>query len=461
MNVRLITTTMGVWLAATVATAVEPTCELTVTLGEQSYPLRCDVILNRKSLTEEWDAFLGRLFDDHDRDGDGRLSPAEVRYCPSTAWLRAQVRGEFANVPEICTASDDFFGRSESITRDDFVAAYRRAGATGVEVRTAPPAKRDDRVNRALFVLLTGGEDKPLVEASFLAANETLHRLDADDDERIAVDELLPVVRRLKIKPELPASLHPGVDGKSTATVPRLDVIYFDPPSAGSFAGIGSYRGELPKFPFAFDFVPGLADGPFRSAFTELRQQLETDDADGDGALSPAEMQASPNADTWQALARGADRDYDGRLTTAELDRCCELLAQAAALRVEVMLVDRGRPLFDVLDVDRDGRLTPREQRHGWPRLAHWDSNRDGSIVWDEVPRLLQLVFSRGSAKPEASVAAKPTVVAAPRGPAWFTKMDRNGDGDLTAGEFLGPSEVFRKLDTDADGLLDAAEARR
>ncbi len=37
--------------------------------------------------------------------------------------------------------------------------------------------------------------------------------------------------------------------------------------------------------------------------------------------------------------------------------------------------------------------------------------------------------------------------------------MDRNGDGDISQREFLGPPELFARLDADANGLLDAREA--
>jgi hypothetical protein len=38
--------------------------------------------------------------------------------------------------------------------------------------------------------------------------------------------------------------------------------------------------------------------------------------------------------------------------------------------------------------------------------------------------------------------------------------MDRNGDGDVSLREFLGPLELFRKLDRDGDGLISPDEAR-
>jgi hypothetical protein len=39
--------------------------------------------------------------------------------------------------------------------------------------------------------------------------------------------------------------------------------------------------------------------------------------------------------------------------------------------------------------------------------------------------------------------------------------MDRNGDGDVSPGEFLGTPEQFRRIDADGDGLIDADEAER
>ncbi len=38
--------------------------------------------------------------------------------------------------------------------------------------------------------------------------------------------------------------------------------------------------------------------------------------------------------------------------------------------------------------------------------------------------------------------------------------MDRNRDGDLSPREFIGPRAMFRRLDADGDGLIDASEAK-
>jgi hypothetical protein len=54
--------------------------------------------------------------------------------------------------------------------------------------------------------------------------------------------------------------------------------------------------------------------------------------------------------------------------------------------------------------------------------------------------------------------------VAPPRpkpavGPAWFRRMDRNRDGDVSRREFFGSREQFDRLDRDGDGLISPAEA--
>ena len=67
----------------------------------------------------------------------------------------------------------------------------------------------------------------------------------------------------------------------------------------------------------------------------------------------------------------------------------------------------------------------------------------------------LQLPQLLTAAMPVTTAAAPPADV-----PAWFRRMDRNGDGDVSLREFLGPLELFRAIDRDGDGLISADEAR-
>jgi hypothetical protein len=59
---------------------------------------------------------------------------------------------------------------------------------------------------------------------------------------------------------------------------------------------------------------------------------------------------------------------------------------------------------------------------------------------------------------PEAPVAAAP----APGGPDLFTQIDRNADGRIDQAEFQGLNQLrFRRLDTDGNGALNAAETQQ
>jgi hypothetical protein len=101
--------------------------------------------------------------------------------------------------------------------------------------------------------------------------------------------------------------------------------------------------------------------------------------------------------------------------------------------------------------------------------LESWDTDKDGFIAQKELPRQFQLTLSHGLRVGNARFA----VVGAPRsrfdslpgsgkkGPVWFRKMDKNGDGDVSRREFLGSDEDFRRIDTDGNGLIDVEEAER
>jgi hypothetical protein len=123
-----------------------------------------------------------------------------------------------------------------------------------------------------------------------------------------------------------------------------------------------------------------------------------------------------------------------------------------------------GNPLLRLLDSDQDGRLTLRERQQLSGLLSAIDRDGDGGISAGEIPVPIRLAVTLG---PQVhQLLAKPTGAAstiAPRGaskaPEWFASMDKNKDGDLARGEFLGTTEQFRQFDENGDSLLSVAEA--
>jgi Ca2+-binding EF-hand superfamily protein len=168
--------------------------------------------------------------------------------------------------------------------------------------------------------------------------------------------------------------------------------------------------------------------------------------------------------DLLQQIFPLADRDGDGKLTKKELEAYLELQLRATEARTVLNISEYGRGLFEILDANRDGFLGQRELRTAWACLARWDRNGDAKIAREEIPLQFQLTISRvqgrlgqsSGSSFTSSLRGSPT-----RGPLWFRKMDRNGDGDVSPREFLGTPEDFRRLDLDGDGLIDAQEAEK
>jgi Ca2+-binding EF-hand superfamily protein len=162
-----------------------------------------------------------------------------------------------------------------------------------------------------------------------------------------------------------------------------------------------------------------------------------------------------------------ADRNNDGRLTRKELKDYLDLLKSASGSQMSLGLTSTGQGLFQALDVNGDGQLSVREMRNAWNRLAEFDRDGDGCISRTEFPQQFRLTVSDN---PNANYFVgqqaffNPNGMGSParrstRGPLWFRKMDRNGDGDVSRSEWLGTKEDFDRIDTDKDGLISVEEA--
>jgi Ca2+-binding EF-hand superfamily protein len=179
--------------------------------------------------------------------------------------------------------------------------------------------------------------------------------------------------------------------------------------------------------------------------------------------------QVDPQAFTFlRALFDLADINGDGRLTRQELKTYLDLQKTAAGVQMSLRLVPTGQGLFQILDANGDGRLSIREMRNAWARLAEFDQDGDGCIARNELPHHFRLTVTdspSGAAAGPVPVAANrmnagtPAPARSTRGPLWFRKMDRNGDGDVSRKEWLGSKEDFDRIDTDGDGLISVEEA--
>jgi Ca2+-binding EF-hand superfamily protein len=163
-----------------------------------------------------------------------------------------------------------------------------------------------------------------------------------------------------------------------------------------------------------------------------------------------------------------ADRNADGKLTRKELEAWMDLTAQGGNCFVTIQVEDIGRNLFNVIDKNGDSQLSMREMRTAWERVKPLCKDGKG-LEQKDLPRALRITVGQGNTYYRGGNFAV-TVYGRAMGaqskttgsvPAWFIKMDRNNDGDISPKEWLGTEEEFRAIDTDGDGLISADEARQ
>lgn len=169
------------------------------------------------------------------------------------------------------------------------------------------------------------------------------------------------------------------------------------------------------------------------------------------------------------------DKNDDGMIFIEEVIQFVNRQADASQSRTIMKVTTTGKPLFDLLDANRDARLSERELAQAFRRLTKKDADNppcdadaDGRITATEIDGQYRVTFEMG--KPSLFANMQPIQrgmqaggpsEAGLSGPLWFRKMDKNRDRDVSRKEFLGSNQDFEKLDANDDGLIDEQEAQR
>jgi Ca2+-binding EF-hand superfamily protein len=479
--------------------------------------------INGRGFRTAWDEFTGRLYDYLDTDSDRVLAAREAR---SGRWQQLfadplPFRVAVPPVPAGDPAALDADPRDGKVSPAE-LARYLRE-VLGYEALGVQPGMAPDPRTQSAFVHLDRDGDGALSTAELNAAEELILRVDGDEDEMVVLAELRPydspfaglfdegnreagrapvvaesdpivpltsaelrqqVARRLAMKYEA------GGFGKTDVT--ELERFLADPtpslvidvqlgrrPQARSTIALASPEDaagplaaqvrKLEDDTLVLDLAGveihlGLNDSvrDFRRFFA---MRFSEADANKDGTLDRKEAE---KARFFQMLFDPADRNGDERLSQGELTAYLDRSFDAVESRLMVTAGDSGRSVFDVLDVDRDNRLSRRELRNAARRLKAFDKDGDGRVALAELPRTFALSVGRGPFFRRRGIAFE-SYDSPPRRPAgvpddaasWFRHMDRNQDGDVSPREFLGAPDDFRKLDADGDGLIDAREAAK
>jgi Ca2+-binding EF-hand superfamily protein len=407
------------------------------------------------------------LFKLLDTDKDGKLSREELAAAPAVLGKLDQDEDEMVTVEEVLPNSNP---------NNVFFAPVVPGQPGSMRQQTGPflalgPGESPTRLARELLNRYGKGK-KTLTRAALGLDKESFDALDADGDGEVDSEELAHFADR-------PADLETVVRfGQREAG--EMPVALLNPGGRPGPLADSSRQGRdgsvvLDMGTTRLEMRLGATAAQGRATFLrdQYVAQFKAADTDNNGYLDMMEAQRSP---FFRNTFKLMDRDGDGKLFEKEMleyvDAMLDLQVRAQAAVASLTISDEGKGLFDLIDTNRDGRLSVREMRQAVRLLEQLDRDGDGAISRSEIPRSYQLSVQRGPAGfdgggPRRVIVANGRVVngrPAPEpnaGPLWFRKMDRNRDGDVSRKEFLGSDEEFRRIDADGDGLISAEEATR
>jgi Ca2+-binding EF-hand superfamily protein len=494
--------------------------------------VRLHVRVGDRPARAAWDEFMASLFKYLDVDGDGALDKGELERAPSADLLLGRGPQGLGPAGRMRVAGPIAANKDGKVTPAELADYYRKNGLTPVQLQIGPtpisiaqmmgrqdfmgrgPARRSEprpggAVARATFALLDAGKDGKLTREKLAAAPAALLKADWNDDEIVTAEELAAsfagrqptraqadpvmllgadepaaeVVRRLQQRygpaaarferrsPDLELTVRLGANTPDGPGVELTDRAGSPPLAAKARAAGGAISFDLDTL--AVHVSPGADEIRPHGLERMLRSDdlFDRMDPGRKGYVDEAQMRGfGMIAEHFNMM----DRDGDGKVSQKEFlayfREMSALQARATAACVSLVFIDEGRGLFDLLDTNRDGRLSVREMRQAPRLLDRLDRDGKGYVTAGDVPRTWHLLVRRGPAGGAglsnfgggAGVQfVRPAPAPKAAGPLWFRLMDRNGDGDVSRREFPGSDELFQKIDTDGDGLISAEEATR
>jgi Ca2+-binding EF-hand superfamily protein len=347
------------------------------------------------------------------------------------------------------------------------------------------PVPDPDEMAQAVVVQRTAASDRPRVTSADLLcdisqpslAKRLLEKYDKNKDRKLSAEELGWAPERVKL---LDRNSDDKLNDKELAGISATPVdLELAIDLAGAPEGEQSLvivatagnrlddakRPDLMRlaFPNAVLTLSFRKIDPIKTAIDKAMQAFNRIDIDGNGYLDAQETALLPRFQL--ELFEALDADGDGKIFGEEMEKYVKVQAEPKATTAWVNLYDTGRGFFESLDTNGDGRISMREMNSAGKSLKSMARKSGEKLSADDPARNFHIEFVRGSyamfgpADQMITQSAPSFEQREAIGPIWFRRMDRNNDGDLTWNEFLGPRDVFHRIDKDGDGLIDPQEA--
>jgi Ca2+-binding EF-hand superfamily protein len=490
--------------------------------------LRFRVTLSGVSLASAREAYVDRLLQKLDTNGDGKLSPEELARSPLSPPRR---KGN-----EFLQSLDGNRGKGPKDGRAALLQQVEKEGGEMVVYRENTNASKNDQ---EVFKLLDTDKSGYLDRSEMAAAAAKILERDQDQDECISFQEFLPepepdptvglVVPRRPNTPERPAvsqremlrdigepqlagrlikkydknrdgKLSPEELGWAPERVKMLDTNADGKLNEKELKGIAQTPVDLelaidlngapegqPAIIILANAGKRVDDGKrpdlvrlafsravltlsfrkvdsMKAAIDSAMRTFNALDVDGNGYLDQTETAMLIRFQA-EKLFDVLDADGDGKIFGEEMEKYVTVRGEPAASTAKVNVYDTGRGFFEALDMNGDGRISMREMNAASRSLQSLARRNSEKLTPEDPARNFHIEFMRGSFMLFRGLADDTNAPLTsfeqrePIGPTWFQRMDRNNDGDLTWNEFLGPREVFNRIDKDGDGLIDPQEA--
>lgn len=424
-------------------------------------PLRWqfEVGFGDESASDRWEAFLGALLAHFDRDGNVRLEAEEVgRMMPLS-----RANGDLLTMNFSLLDAD----RSGAVSRAELHAYCQNNGFRPVTIVVEAPSPDDQRLANRFLAWLDKNNKGRLDAKDWQAAAATMSRYDLNEDGYLDRDELLNDTPNLADAAARSGSVSVGAGTPEVLLEINLDAqqpnIVVRQDKKGRVAAIptladsGCRRYRDVAGGWTLTIEPRCERPDVASAGDFLIAQLQAATG-GEAGMSLDDIADDPALGAFRELAPWADRNGDERLRPEELKKYVELVAAALAAQVWVTLVDHAENPFPLLDGDRDDRLSYRELATAgsvlFPATATGSDVRHFELRFGSAP-----IRSWGGMFIPAIRDRRQPSVPVSEAPAWFAALDANGDFIVSPLEFLGPPDLFRRLDADRNGMLTPEEA--